>query len=382
MMNVEELLAELVNIDSVSARSNASIIQHLTARVEQLGFEVRHFAYTDERNVEKINMVATVGPTPLDGEVSLDGEVELALVGHTDTVPYDVNWPEALRLTEREGKLYGRGACDTKGFIAAALAAIEAVNLRALRRPLALVFTADEEVGCLGAKRLADARVLRARYAIVGEPTSLQPMRAGKGYCLAEVRLGGREGHSAYPSLGASAIFRAARLVSRVERIAEELKTQQVAAFDPPYTSLNVGLINGGSAKNIIAGECRFTLEWRPVPGQSARHVLDLLERAIEAERAAHAEYDCEVEVIRLDDGMETAIDSPLVRMLEETTGRQSGTIAFGTEAPQMAEMGAQAVVLGPGDIRVAHRTGEHVAIEELRACTQILSRAVEHFCL
>jgi acetylornithine deacetylase len=285
-------------------------------------------------------------------------------------------------LTEREGKLYGRGACDTKGFIAAALTAVESTNLQALRRPLALVFTADEEVGCLGAKRLAEARALSARYSIVGEPTSLQPMRAGKGYCLAEVTLRGREGHSAYPSLGASAVFRAARLVSRIEGLGLELQAQQVAAFDPPYTTLNVGLINGGSAKNIIAGECRFTLEWRPVPGQTARHVLDLLERAIAEQRAIDEDYECEVRVIRLDDGMETAADSSLVRMLEEATGKTAGTIAFGTEAPQMAELGAQAVVLGPGNIRVAHRTDEFVPVEELRACVQILSRAIEHFCL
>jgi acetylornithine deacetylase len=376
MMSVEETLAELVAIDSVSARSNALIINYLAARVEGSGFLVRHFPYTDERGVEKVNMVASIGPN------SSGGAVELALVGHTDTVPYDSSWAAALQLTEHEGKLYGRGACDTKGFIAAALAAIEGISLGALRRPLAFVFTADEEVGCLGAKRLAEAKALSARYSIVGEPTSLQPMRAGKGYCLAEVILRGREAHSAYPSLGASAVFRAARLVSRIERLGEELKSQQVAAFDPPYTTLNVGLINGGSAKNIIAGECRFTLEWRPVPGQTARHLLDLLERAIEEERATEADYDCEIKVIRLDDGMETAPDSRLVRMLEEATGKEAGTIPFGTEAPQMAEMGAQAVVLGPGNIRVAHRTDEFVPVADLRRCVQILAQAVEHFCL
>jgi acetylornithine deacetylase len=375
-MTVEETLAELVGIDSVSARENAPIIDYLAARVEPLGFRVSRYPYTDERGVLKVNMVATVGPS------LADNTVELALVGHTDTVPYDAAWTRALQLTELDGKLYGRGACDTKGFIAAALTAIESTELQALRRPLAFVLTADEEVGCLGAKRLADAKVLSARYSIVGEPTSLQPMRAGKGYCLAEVTLRGLEGHSAYPSLGASAIFRAARLVSRIEEIAEELQAQQVASFDPPHTTLNVGVIKGGSAKNIIAGECRFTLEWRPVPGQKATHVLDLLEREIASERAVEANYDCEVKVIRLDEGMETAAESALVKMLEEATGKPSGTIAFGTEAPQMAALGAEPVVLGPGNIRVAHRTDEFVPVAELRACAQILARAIAHFCL
>jgi acetylornithine deacetylase len=375
-MTVEETLAELVSFNSASARSNAEIISYLASRAERLGFRVHLFPYTDERGVEKVNMVAIAGAE------SEKIDVELALVGHTDVVPFDPAWTDALRLTERDGKLFARGACDTKGFIAAALTAVEGIGLQRLARALAIVFTADEEIGCLGAKHLADARALRARYSIVGEPTSLQPMRAGKGYCLAEIILRGREGHSAYPALGASAIFRAARLVSRIERIAEELKRDERAMFEPPFTTLNVGIIGGGTAKNIIAGECRFTLEWRPVPGQQPEHLLDLIRAAIDDERARDQDFDCALNVIRLDAGMETPADSRLVRMLEEATGREAATIAFGTEAPQMAELGAEAVVLGPGNIRVAHRTGEFVPLEELRECVRILSQAIEYFCL
>src|SRR6185295_19458638 len=202
--------------------------------------------------------------------------VELALVGHTDTVPFDQTWTDALRLSEKNEKLFGRGACDTKAFIACALTALDGLDLKKLKKPLALIFTADEEVGCVGAKRLADAAPFRVNYAIVGEPTSLQPIHAGKGYCLAEITVRGREAHSAYPELGVSAIFHAARLIAHIENISQELKADHRNVFDPPYTTLNVGLINGGSAKNIVAGECRFTLEWRTVPGQSANHVLNL----------------------------------------------------------------------------------------------------------
>lgn len=378
-MTVENNLAELVRLNSVSSNSNTETINFLAARARALGLRVKLLPYMDEHDVEKVNMIAVAGNSSTDLEKP---EVELALVGHTDTVPYDSAWTDALHLTEREGKLYGRGACDTKGFIAAALEAVEQTDLQRLARPLALVFTADEEIGCLGAKRLADARALRARYSIVGEPTSLQPMRAGKGYCLAEISLSGREGHSAYPSLGASAIFRAARLVARIEKIAEELKSDTRAAFEPPYTTLNVGLINGGTAKNIIAGECRFTLEWRPVPGQNAEHLLNLVRATIDDERSRDEDFDCALNVIRLDEGMETRGDSRLVRLLEETTGREAGTIAFGTEAPQMIELGAEAVVLGPGNIRVAHRTDEFVPIAELHECVRVLSRAIEHFCM
>jgi acetylornithine deacetylase len=375
-MKVAQTLAELVRFDSISARSNLDIISYLAARAEAVGMCARMFPYADAAGVKKFNLVC-VSPG-VDAERI---EVELALVGHTDTVPYDPAWDEALALTEREGKLYGRGACDTKGFIAAALTAVERIDVAKLGRPLALVFTADEEVGCLGAKQLADSGALAARYAVVGEPTSLQPMRAGKGYCLAEVRVGGQEGHSAYPSLGASAIFRAARLIARIERVAETLAAATHAAFDPPYTTLNVGLIGGGTAKNIIAGECRFTLEWRPVPGQAAMHAVELIQAEVESLRAAEANFDCDIEILRLDGGAETSADSPLVRELESLTGRTAGTVAFGTEAPQLTEMGAQAVVFGPGSIRTAHRTGEFVPVAELESCVEILARAIGKFC-
>jgi len=246
---------------------------------------------------------------------------------------------------------------------------------------LALIFTADEEVGLMGAKRLADLRPLRARYSIVGEPTSLRPMRAGKGYSLAEVLVKGREAHSAYPAFGASAVFRAARLLQRIETIATKLESERHDAFDPPYTTLNVGLLHGGTAKNVIPGECRFTLEWRPVPGQGTERVLSLLKEAIEEERAADSEFECVVEATRADEGFETSADSNLVKMLEQATGNAAGTVAFGTEAAQMIALGADAVVFGPGDIRVAHRTGEFVPVHELEKCGEVLSEAIMRFC-
>ena len=169
------------------------------------------------------------------------------------------------------------------------------------KKPLALIFTADEEIGLRGAKQLAQAKPLRVRYSIVGEPTSLKPIRAGKGYSLAEVIVKGREAHSAYPALGASAVFRAARLINRLESIAVQLKQDQHAAFDPPYTTLNIGLIHGGSAKNVLAGECRFTLEWRPIPTQSSDHVLNLFKAAIQEETQADPDFKCEVDASRAD---------------------------------------------------------------------------------
>lgn len=366
---IKETLADLVRIDSVSSRSNVEMIAYLERRCKALGLITRRFQYSDESGVEKINLIG------LTQDVE---EVELALVGHTDTVPYDPNWSEATNLTERDGKLYGRGACDTKGFIAAALTAIE--NVRP-NKPLALVFTADEEIGLVGAKKLAQARPLQVRYSIVGEPTSLRPIRAGKGYSLAEVIVKGREAHSAYPALGASAVFRAARLINRLESIATQLRQDQHAAFDPPFTTLNIGLIHGGSAKNVLAGECRFTLEWRPIPTQPSEHMLKLLNEAIADEMKADPDFQCVVDASRQDTGFETAPDSPLVRLLEQATGNEAGTVAFGTEAAQMMKLGGEAVVIGPGDIREAHRTGEFVPVDELERCAEVLRQSIAQLC-
>lgn len=376
--SVEQTLAELVRIDSVSSGSNREVADYVARRCEARGMRVRAFPYRDERGIEKTNVLA-VAPY----SVSDDERIELTFVGHTDTVPYGEGWAEATNLTERDERLYGRGACDTKGFVAAALIAAEQIDIARLRRPLALLFTADEEVGCIGAKKLVETRAFSTRYAIVGEPTSLRPMRAGKGYCLAELIVGGRECHSAHPSLGASAIFRAARLITRIEAIAERLRAEDVnPAFDPPFTTINVGLVQGGTAKNVLAGACRFTLEWRPVPNQSARRVLDLIEKEIEDLRSEDIDFECEIATARIDAGVETAADSRIVRALEDLTGHSAGTVAFGTEAPQLARLGAEAIVFGPGDIRVAHTDDEFVPRSELQHCTAILARMIEQFCV
>jgi acetylornithine deacetylase len=375
-MTVEETLKELVSIDSTSSRPNAGVIDYLERRLQTNGFETRRMAYRDDAGVEKINLICVIGPG------HDPGEIELAFVGHTDTVPFAADWTDALELKADGDRFVGRGACDTKSFIASALTAVEKTDLARLQRPLALIFTADEEIGCIGAKRLADARPFRVKSAIVGEPTSLRPMRAGKGYCLAEVIVTGREGHSAYPAVGVSAIYSASRLISRIEEIARQLHEDVHPDFDPPYTTINVGLIKGGTAKNIIPGECHFTLEWRPIPGQRPEYVLELVRSAIEAELKEHPGPEIQLLPLRIDGGMENPADAPLVRFLEKATGNPAGTIAFGTEAPQLIEMGAHAVVLGPGDIRVAHRTGEYVPVDDLNRCVEILAGAIAHFCL
>jgi acetylornithine deacetylase len=373
---VTGLLRELVAIDSSSQRSNGAVTELLRARLQALGFTLRLQRFPDDSGVEKVNLLAL-------SHGGWEQPAALALVGHTDCVPFDPSWTQALQLTERAGKWYGRGSCDTKGFIACAVVAASRVfKDKKLARPLLLVFTADEEVGCLGAKKVLEASAARARRAIVGEPTSLTPVRGHKGYCLAEVEILGQEGHSAYPQSGRSAIFRAARFLHRLEELSQtELPQDEAPAFQPPYTTLNVGLIHGGTARNIIPGHCLFTVEWRPIPNQPSTRVLELLERVKAEQGRQEAGYRAEIRFVREDPGLDTSEDAELVRFLAQESGRGAATVSFGTEAPYFTQLGAESVVFGPGNIQVAHQTGEFVPAEDLARCEQALERAIVHFC-
>ena len=371
LVSLKSTLAQLVAIDSTSARSNEPMIEYLQERLRPLGFALKRQTYLDDAGVRKTNLIATIA-----GDASQP--VELALVGHTDCVPYDSAWKEALLLEERDGRLYGRGACDTKAFIAAAITAAGRVEPL---KPLALVFTADEELGCVGAKQLVDAKAVRARYAIVGEPTSLAPVRANKGYCLAEIEIEGKEGHSAYPDTGASAIYRAARFIRRIEELSAELRSETDASFEPPFTTVNVGTISGGKAKNIIPGRCRFHVEWRPIPGQSPKHVFSRLEDIGKELKSEDAGFSARIDLLRQDNGAQSAPDSPIVRFIADQSGKEPTTVPFGTEAGHLAALGAETVVFGPGNIQFAHRTGEFVPIDELVRAEAILERAIIAFC-
>lgn len=370
-----ELLRELVAVDTTSARTNVPLLELIVPRLTRAGFRIERQTYADPKGATKVNLLAFKGGRA--GEPPA-----LALVGHTDCVPFDPDWREALALTERDGKLYGRGSCDTKGFIACALSAALRAPDEELGGGLMILLTADEEVGCVGAKRLVDAQLGQARRAIVGEPTSLQPIRGHKGYCLAEVEVLGKEGHSAYPELGASAIFRAGRFLHRLEQLAlTVLREETDPAFNPPYTTVNVGVIEGGKAKNVLPGSCRFSVEWRPIPGQSPEKVEQMLERIVEELRQAEPAYEVRMEYVREDLGVRVPEDAEILRFLSAQGGRPIDTVAFGTELPYLTALGAEAAVFGPGDIRVAHQTGEFVPVDQLVRCEEILAEAIRHFC-
>ena len=362
-MKVENILLDLVVIPSVSNLPNRPVIEY--AEQHLAGWKVRRFPFRDASGVEKINLLAT----------TKSGIAELAFVCHTDTVPFDPQWTEAVHPVIRGGKLYGRGSCDVKGFLACVLASIAMVKIA---KPMAILLTADEEVGCVGAKFLARKKVLRARHMVIGEPTGLRPVCAGKGYALAEIIVRGKEAHSAFPARGRSAIFDAARVVTALERVAKKLEAKKNRAFDPPYTTLNVGLIQGGTAKNIVAGECRMTVEWRPVPGQAGDWAADLIREAL----AGLPGIDATLDVKRLDPAFDPSATRILAGMVESMTGRKATTVSFGTEAAHLSALTSEAIVFGPGDMTVAHKSGEFVPVKDLHQCVGYLAELMKTLCV
>jgi acetylornithine deacetylase len=370
------ILRDLVAISTVSSQSNRELVEWLQRYFEPLGWHERVLAYIDAEGKEKLNLI--VSPEPLEeGTV----EAELAIVCHTDTVPYATTWQDAMELREDDGMLHGCGACDVKGFLACMLVAASEIDRPRLKKRLCLVFTSDEEIGCRGARFLLEEKAIRARYAVVGEPTSLIPARAGKGYCLAKIDVLGKAAHSAFPDAGNSAIFAAARLLRKIEALAEELTEDSNEAFSPPWTTLNVGEIHGGTAKNIVPSQCSILLEWRPVPGQRPSLVLDRVRSIIRDLAAEDGRFSASVEVLRMEEGFETSAESAVVQAALRQSDGEIRNISFGTEAPWMAKMGAEAVVIGPGSMLTAHSPRECVPIVELDECVDRLLRAITQLC-
>jgi acetylornithine deacetylase len=266
--------------------------------------------------------------------------------------------------------IHGCGACDVKGILACLLAAAETCSGR-YADGLRIVLTADEEIGCVGAWHLLRDGQIRARRVVIGEPTSLHVARAGKGYCLARLTFTGREAHSALPEMGASAIFRAAKMIVALEQLADRLKEERNPFFEPSYTTLNVGTIDGGTAKNIVPGKCEFLVEWRPVPGQT--DVLKRMQALIGGFQIADPDFVCRVDVLRQQAGFETSADAPLVGAIEAATGLGATSIPFGSEASVFAPVADEIVVFGPGDMRTAHSDRECVPVAELEAAHRVM---------
>jgi acetylornithine deacetylase len=361
MKAVVEHLSNLIRIPSPSFLSNRLIIDYVTQVLHTAQWQTREMAYQDSAGIEKVNLIAAP-----PGQKLNDTVVEIAFMCHTDTVPYSADWPRALEPFVTDGQLHGCGACDVKGFLACLLASITECDPARFVDGLRLILTADEEIGCIGAGHLIASGLIQPRRVVIGEPTSLRPARAGKGYCLAEVTVFGEEAHSAHPQKGKSAIYRAARLISAIEEYSALLAEEQHPLFSPSFTTLNIGTIQGGTAKNIVAGQCRFQLEWRPIPGQDADTVPTAIFRITDSLRNADPDFQCKVHLIRQQAGFESAADSELVHSVEALTKRPSTSIPFGSEASLLASVAKEVIVFGPGDMQTAHSSRECVPLSEL----------------
>ena len=361
MKTVVEHLSNLIRIPSQSFLSNRPIIDYAKHVLNHSNWRSREFAYQDATGIEKVNLIAAPRGQNLD-----DSIVELAFMCHTDTVPYSSSWPQALEPSIANGSLHGCGACDVKGFLACLLTSITESDPLDFMDGLRLILTADEEIGCVGAAQLIASGLIKPRRVVIGEPTSLHPARAGKGYCLAEIIVFGEEAHSAHPQKGRSAIYKAARLLTAIEEYSSLLAEKQHPFFSPSFTTLNIGTIRGGTAKNIVPGQCSFQLEWRPIPGQPMDMVPTAISRMTESLRDADPDFRYTFRVLRQQAGFESAEDSKFVQSIETITGRAATTIPFGSEANLLASVTNDVVVFGPGDMQTAHSNRECVPLNEL----------------
>ena len=360
MNTVTEHLFNLIRIPSVSSISNRPIVDYAGQVLHQARWQIRELIYRDAAGIEKVNLIAAP-----PGQDPYNAAVELALMCHTDTVPYSTDWRRALEPFVADGLLHGCGACDVKGFLACLLTSIG--NASSCRTDgLRLILTADEEIGCVGAAHLLASKSIQPKRVVIGEPTSLRPARAGKGYCLAEIAVFGEEAHSAHPQKGRSAIYRAARFITALEGYSSLLAEELHPLFSPGFTTLNVGTIQGGTAKNIVPGQCGFQLEWRPIPGQAVGTVPTAVSKIADALRGEDPGFRYNFHILREQTGFESASNSRLVRSVETLTGRTATSIPFGSEASLMATVAEEVIVFGPGDMQTAHSNRECVPLAEL----------------
>lgn len=369
------ILADLVGFPTVSADTNLELIAYAAALLGECGAAI---TMTRDETGHKANLFATLGP-------DTDGGIVLA--GHSDVVPApEEEWvSDPFELRTGDGRLYGRGACDMKGFIAAVLATAPRFAELDLKRPVHIALTYDEEVGCLGARQLVGELQrlgVRPAVAVIGEPTEMHIIEGHKGCYEYTTAFTGLEAHAAYPSAGVNAIEFAARYVTKLMRLSEDLIAQPARnnRFDPPFTTIQVGRIEGGVARNVIPGHCRIEWEMRPVDPSDADHVKAELRRfeaeeLLPAMRARHADAEIVTEVIGELEGLKPAEDNEAQRIVAELVGADEGKFAaFGTEAGVFSALGLSAIVCGPGSIDQAHKPNEYVTVTQLQACVDMLA--------
>ena len=379
MLSDADLLARLIAFDTTSRNSNLPLADFLADYLDRPGVRVERNPSADGA---KANLIVWVGPEPSGDRRGL------VLSGHMDTVPADeAGWrSDPFTLTDEGDRWVARGSCDMKGFLAVAANLAAEVDPASLRAPLALVFTYDEEVGTLGARRLTEtfpeAGAL-PRSAIIGEPTSLRVARVHKGHLKVRITLHGRSAHSGYPHLGLNAIEPAGRVIEALTRLRHELQAETVPNRDlfpeVPFVPLNVGTIQGGSAINVVPDRCIVEVGVRPLPGVDS---ADLAERIRRAAIESAAPFEPDVEVLSDSPPMLLEEGSPIHRHLCALVGQDAGaSVSFATDAGWLQRLGMDCAIFGPGTIEVAHKPNESLPKSEFAAARELLARTIQAFC-
>ncbi|MBO6503188.1 MAG: acetylornithine deacetylase [Kordiimonadaceae bacterium] len=380
--DILKILEALVAFDTTSFKSNLDLIDFVAAKLEKAGANVHVLKAKDQ---PKANMVATFGPNVPGGVV---------LSGHTDVVPVEgQEWTcPAFEMTEKDGKLFGRGTADMKGFLAVALAHADDFANASLKKPIHLAFSFDEEVGCTGIQEMLpflSDYVAAPRLVVIGEPTSMQVATAHKGQYVAKTRIVGREAHSSRPDDGVNAVVVAAELIRYIDDMASHVRQAGPfdESFEPPHTTFNIGPISGGSAFNIISNKCEFDWEFRFLPDQDgpaiiAAYMDHIEQKVLPTIKAKFPECDITNEIwaylppLKADPGSDGESFAMSLAQKNEST-----VVAFGTEAGHFQGLSFPTVVCGPGDIAQAHKPDEFIEISDLEACSRFMVRVREAMC-
>jgi len=373
------MMSQLIASPSISCsqahwdQSNKGVIQLLEGWLSSQGFQCEVMPLPGQPN--KFNLIATLG----------SGDGGLVLSGHTDTVPYDEDrWKSnPFSLEERDQKLYGLGSCDMKGFFAIVIDTVQQMQLSNVKQPLIILATADEESSMAGARVLAEQGSLKARYALIGEPTSLTPIHAHKGIMMERIKVTGQSGHSSNPALGNSAMDAMHAVMSELMTFRKQLKSQyRDANFVIDYPTMNFGCIHGGDNPNRICGRCELEFDLRALPGMSNQALMAEITQllpSIEEKTGTKIQLNSLFPDIP---SFYTPIESDIIKACETLTKRQASTVAFATEGPFLNKMGMETLILGPGSIDQAHQPNEFMALDQIQPMQEVIRGLIERFCL
>ena len=373
MMN--ELLSE-ISVSSTSSQwdtGNRRVIDKLAGWLTTLGFQCEVIPLADKPN--KANLIATLG----------SGPGGLVLSGHTDTVPFnEERWDmNPLSLTEQDNKLFGLGSTDMKGFFPIAIEAAKAFLDKPLKEPLIILATADEESSMDGARELAAQGAPKARYAVIGEPTDLTPIRMHKGMMMNAITVEGRAGHSSDPSLGNNAMEAMHLVMTDLLAFRAELQERyNNPLFKVAVPTLNLGCIHGGDNPNRICGQCELHFDVRALPGMNNDDVTNEISHRL-TPLAKQLKVNISLRsLIKPLQPFEQPADSELVKVAEQLTGHSSESVAFATEGPLLQQLGMETIVMGPGSIDQAHQPNEYMALNQVQPAVDLLKQLIGRFCL